>query len=320
MKSIAFCVFLIIPLSLSSQKRGKLPNPPNGIYLYDNLFIDQTEVANIHWLEFLYFIKRDSSEEYYDKMLPNKMVEQSLVYLKEGDFVMHSFIVKDNERRMTEFLCCDYFKNHYFRNHPIIGVSKWQAEQFCKWRSTVVNDRWRKNRPKNHEAKKKKIGFKVVYRLPTKEEWEYSAQACVDKETFPFGISKLPKTTKWHETIRRNTLSKNSLNKQEKEALKKFLSLEESKFNLMYERPQFINYGAITIGPWHTRASPPNNFEIYSMLDNVSEFVQEDELVKGGSWIHNRDQVDICRDYSFKQKTAPWVGFRCVAEIIKIDE
>jgi formylglycine-generating enzyme len=39
-----------------------------------SFYMDETEVANIHWLEYLYYVKLDSSREFYESALPDTTV------------------------------------------------------------------------------------------------------------------------------------------------------------------------------------------------------------------------------------------------------
>jgi sulfatase modifying factor 1 len=39
-----------------------------------SFYMDETEVANIHWLEYLYYVKLDSSREFYESALPDTAV------------------------------------------------------------------------------------------------------------------------------------------------------------------------------------------------------------------------------------------------------
>jgi hypothetical protein len=48
--------------------------PPNCVVLRGETFLDETEIANIHWLEFLHYAAKDSAREYYESMLPDTMV------------------------------------------------------------------------------------------------------------------------------------------------------------------------------------------------------------------------------------------------------
>lgn len=92
-----------------------MTNPPNGILLYDSVFIDKTEITNLHWLEYLHCIKKDSSYAFYNSQIIDS------TYHYSGSF---------NK---------DYLHHPEFRNYPLIGVSYEQAKEYCKWRSDIVN-------------------------------------------------------------------------------------------------------------------------------------------------------------------------------------
>ena len=59
-------------------------------YTHDNVertvtvqsfYLDQTEIANVHWLEYLHYVKRDSSETFYENALPDTTVwEKELAF------------------------------------------------------------------------------------------------------------------------------------------------------------------------------------------------------------------------------------------------
>ena len=86
-------------------------------YTHDNVertvtvqsfFLDQTEIANIHWLEYLHYIQRDSSETYYQSALPD-----TTVWEKELAF-------------NTPYVS-NYLRYPGFRYYPVVGVSWEQA-------------------------------------------------------------------------------------------------------------------------------------------------------------------------------------------------
>ncbi|MBI3234202.1 MAG: hypothetical protein HYZ42_09205 [Bacteroidetes bacterium] len=60
--------------SLGSGKFKTIIQPPSGVHLTRNLFIDEAEVANIDFHEFLFYIERDSSEEFLNKVIPKLKV------------------------------------------------------------------------------------------------------------------------------------------------------------------------------------------------------------------------------------------------------
>ena len=89
-----------------------------------SFYMDQTEITNFHWLEYLYWVSRAYNETYpmvYKNALPDTLVWRS----KLGD----------NEKYV------DYYLRHpAYRDYPVVGVSWLQANDFCKWRTDRVNE------------------------------------------------------------------------------------------------------------------------------------------------------------------------------------
>ena len=85
-----------------------------------SFYLDQTEIANIHWLEYLFYIQRDSSEAFYLSALPDTTVwEKELAY-------------------NTPYVS-NYLRYPGFRYYPVVGVSWNQAVDYCRWRTEAVN-------------------------------------------------------------------------------------------------------------------------------------------------------------------------------------
>ena len=63
-----------------------------------------------------------------------------------------------------------------------------------------------------------------------------------------------------------------------------------------------------------SRSFLPNKFGIYNLVGNLSEMVQEEGIVVGGSW---RDKDELKWSSATQPFTGPadWVGFRCVCEV-----
>ncbi|MCE2711002.1 MAG: SUMF1/EgtB/PvdO family nonheme iron enzyme [Cryomorphaceae bacterium] len=172
-----------------------------------SFYMDQTEVTNFHWLEYLYWISR-AYETYpvvYKNALPDTLCWRSPLAFNE-DYVEY------------------YLRHPAYRDYPVVGVSWLQANDFCKWRTDRVNEYiliregilgWnidqRDENTFNTEAyyagqyeeavirnvqdlnpsniQGKRLGTRSVrmedgillprYRLPTEAEWEFAATGLV---------------------------------------------------------------------------------------------------------------------------------------------
>ncbi|MEL6560919.1 MAG: SUMF1/EgtB/PvdO family nonheme iron enzyme [Bacteroidota bacterium] len=76
----------------------------------NDVLIDQTEILNIHWLEYLHFRSLEVSEDAYQQLLPDS----------------NNF----------------WFRDPVHRYQPIVYVSYHQALDYCKWRSKVISERY----------------------------------------------------------------------------------------------------------------------------------------------------------------------------------
>lgn len=133
--------------------------PFNTKKIDQNLFIDETEISNINWKEYLKWIelKYSKNSKEYKKALPDTTVWSS--YLK-------------NQYAYDKH----YFSHPAYNNYPVVGITYEQAISFCKWRTDRVKEYAEKNQkelfPKN-----------FAYRLPSKKEWELAASVGFDEKT-----------------------------------------------------------------------------------------------------------------------------------------
>ncbi|BDD02848.1 SUMF1/EgtB/PvdO family nonheme iron enzyme [Aureibacter tunicatorum] len=103
-KKVANINFYVKKSSYSADKKV-YRKPPNMIEI-SGLFVDKSEVSNIHWMEFLYHVRNNLSRKEYLKLLP---LDDSKV-----------------------------FENENFRYYPITNITYEQALAYCKWRTEFV--------------------------------------------------------------------------------------------------------------------------------------------------------------------------------------
>jgi gliding motility-associated lipoprotein GldJ len=88
-----------------------------------SFYIDETEVSNINWLEYLHWLRRvyPDNPEKHDQALPDTLVWRS-------------------ELSFNEPYLENYFRHPAYSDYPVVGVSWVQANDFCKWRTDRVNE------------------------------------------------------------------------------------------------------------------------------------------------------------------------------------
>ena len=250
----------------------------------ETFYMDETEIANIHWLEYLFHLRKESEQE-YTAALPD-----TIVWARQFSF--------------NDFYVENYLRHPAFRFYPVVGVSWLQANEYCKWRSDpsihkvpyvkkagegkriqLSDTVWVYEGYKTELPAKKKN--KPQFRLPTEAEWIYAALTFsymapyIDEKDFYRRIYP------WDGSGVRNPYAK-----------KKGLFFA----NFKRGRGDYAGVaGSKNDGAVFTEyiyAYPPNDLGLYNMAGNVNEWVQD-------LWDHVPIEVDR---YEFNRKEAEAQG------------
>jgi formylglycine-generating enzyme len=103
-----------------------------------SFYIHATETTNQEYKEFF-------EAQPYPKNMPDTMVWHNPIAIDDDPFIHY------------------YFQHPAYKDYPVVGVSKTQADSFCKWKTVLLQQELNKQGFKN---------YKVTVRLPTDAEWQ----------------------------------------------------------------------------------------------------------------------------------------------------
>jgi gliding motility-associated lipoprotein GldJ len=253
-----------------------------------SFYMDETEVANIHYLEYLYWVSRVFGADYpevYKHALPDSLVWRDQLSFNEP---------------MIKY----YLRHPSFQYYPVVGVNWLQANDFCAWRTDRVNEqiliregilRVNPNQinednfntdaylagqyeglvksllpdlnPNSGSSGDRKVRmedgiFLPEYRLPTEAEWEYAALAYIGNTVFERVTER--KLYPWNGHVVRNGDAK-----FQGDMMANFKRGRGDNMGVA----GYLNDNADRPAP--VKAYWPNDYGLYNMAGNVSEWVAD---------------------------------------------
>ncbi len=235
-----------------------------------SFFMDQTEIANIHWLEFMGFYENQANASRIPQGLSLEDFRKQIL--------LPDTTVWASELAYNDSYVANYLRYPGFRFFPVVGISWEQAKKFCEWRTGVVNENFAKEAQKegkieslpnfqNNEKVPLESGFVVPdYRLPTEAEWEYASKALVGTQYNDENQTN-GRIYPWDGHAVRNPYD-----------TKKY-DMGHMLANFKRGRGDYAGIaGKLNDGALITEyifAYPPNDYGLYNMGGNVSEWVED---------------------------------------------
>lgn len=253
-----------------------------------SFYMDETEIANIDYRQYLYWIKNTYGETYPEVW--RRALPDTLVWREELAF--------------NEPMVETYFRHPAYDEYPVVGVSWDQANEYCKWRTDRVNEMIlvekgiieltpdqknesnfnteaylvgqyeptaRKNLKDIRTGGERKVRFEdgillPAYRLPTEAEWEYASSSLLGNQaTSKDELITDRRIYPWDG----NTVRYQKRNKYQGKMLANF-------------KRSGGDYGGMagalndkSFFPSRVRDNWPNDYGLYNMAGNVNEWTAD---------------------------------------------
>lgn len=265
-----FFLALLLPLSSFVITVSRFDNKEikkNFVKITPSIYISKYETTNEEYRRFVHYLKNSGKMDLWDKCVPDSNSWTSMRY--------------------CEPLANFYFSHPAYNKYPVVAINQDAVIEYCKWLTEKYNT--------NSKGKFKK----VIFRLPTKEEWVFAANCGDTLKQYTWGTGFV-KNNRGH------------------------VMCNFKEWELVYDSAtkKYKDQPAVSSNVFGTKFTGPvksffaNTFGIYNMCGNVAEMISEKGIAKGGSYADPADRVTIASEKNYTQ-SQPDIGFRVVMEIVE---
>lgn len=235
-----------------------------------DFFIHPTEISNHDWKEYLYWLKVNKPEAY------NENLPDTTVWTKELTY--------------CEPYVAYYFQHPAYRDYPVVGITKKQAEDYCEFLTTALKTKY-------PEAN-------IKARLPTKSEWLRAAR---DTGSSPYPQGPFLRNSRGCYLYNFRVVGDHRIDFN-----------DSTKKYIVHNNTSKTAIGSLDGGLITTEIHSyfPNKFGLYNMSGNVAELIADDNKAMGGSWLSTGYNIRLDSEQEVNGPSST-IGFRPVLEIIK---
>ena len=271
-----------------SEIRTYIDKVKNRTQIVESLIpIKEIDKKQLKIKENLYASSTEVSQQEYELFL------MDLVKYKEFEKISTCAVQKTDWRGLLPSSFKDLSKQDVFPNGhpddkemPVQNISHEAATIYCEWLTHVYNN----------STNKKKRYKKVLFKLPSVDEWEYAARGGKKVNKFPWDDIHDAKPVNAKGCYLSNFFVSN------------LAPCEDCPSKLASNDGGFF--------PVPVDAYFPNDYNLYCMVGNVAEMVQEKGVAKGGSWEDTPDNSTIVSSKKYSAPS-PAIGFRVFMEVIE---
>jgi len=238
----------------------------------ETFYISESEISNGDYKLYLSSLKQNGLIQAYNQALPDTTVwRQKLTY--QEPYVMY------------------YFQHPAYTDYPLVGVSKTQALNYCKWLSDSLN------------AENPKVGIEIT--LPTRKQWIRAARGSEKHQSYAMSHAGL-----------RNSKGIFMYNHRVVGGENIYLDEGTKEYKLVPRNVMsyagFSDDGGLIAA--QVKSYWSNKWGTFNMCGNVAEMILDDSVAMGGSWLDPGFDIRVESEKTATQPSS-LIGFRVIGYI-----